>query len=390
MPKGRKENGSGTIGYFPGRSKPYRVQVTVNGQRKSGGYYATMDEASKALRKLTVDIDEHRYIESNNITVAEWLKIWLDEYCVDIKESTRIMYASYIRNHIAPGIGRVKLKALQPHHVQTLINHLTRAAHGSKPLSPKTVKNIHGCLSAALAQAVQSRYIRENPATGCKLPRRDDEASVEGIRPFDEKEIRILLSAIRESRFESVILIGLYTGLRLSEILGLQWERVNLKSGEIVIDRQLTMLRKKGDTRRIAPTKTRNKRTIIAPAAVLDIIQRQKDAQSQWNKENGDVWRNPDHLVFTDEVGNSLAHASVEHEFKRILSREGLEHHVFHDLRHTFAVEMLRAGTDIETIAKLLGHYDPGFTLRVYADSTPDMRRAAADRLQALIESRQE
>ena len=67
----------------------------------------------------------------------------------------------------------------------------------------------------------------------------------------------------------------------------------------------------------------------------------------------------------------------------------GLSGHVLHDLRHTFAVEMLRAGTDIETISKWLGHSDPGFTLRVYADFTSDMRRAAAERLETIINSRQ-
>ena len=68
--------------------------------------------------------------------------------------------------------------------------------------------------------------------------------------------------------------------------------------------------------------------------------------------------------------------------------RNNLKGHVIHDLRHTFAVELLRAGTDVETVSKWLGHYDPGFTLRVYADMTPDMRRAAADTLQAIIEKR--
>ena len=183
---------------------------------------------------------------------------------------------------------------------------------------------------------------------------------------------------------------ALNTGMRLSEILGLQWDRVDLTTGEIVIDRQLAILRKAGERRRITPTKTRNRRTIIAPPSVLSLLKEQKAAQLRWKIAAGAVWNNADNLVFTDETGNSLPHASIEHEFRKITDRVKLNSHRFHDLRHTFAVEMLRAGTDIETVSKWLGHFDPGFTLRVYADMTPDMRRAAADKLEAIIALRKQ
>lgn len=391
MPRGRKENHSGSISYLAGRAKPYRVQVTVHGIRKSGGYYATMEEASKALRALTVSIDEGKYVEPSRMTLVEWLQIWLTDYCVDIKTSTKIQYEAYVANHIAPALGRVKLANLQPHQVQSFVNRLQRSAHAGgkdKPLSPKTIKNVHGCLSSALKQAQQIRYIKDNPATGCKLPKRDDEASVDSIKPLSGEEIATLTEAIKGKPYELIYLFALNTGMRLSEILGLQWQRVNLKTGEIVIDRQLAVSRRAGDPRRITPTKTRNKRTIIAPRSVLALLERQQKMQLTWRLAAGPVWDNPDNLVFTDEIGTSISHSSIEHRFRTLADRAGLQGHVFHDLRHTFAVEMLRAGTDIETISKWLGHFDPGFTLRVYADVTPDMRQAAADRLEALIAAR--
>ncbi len=392
MPRKRNQNGSGTITYFPGRAKPYRVQVTVNGQRKSGGYYSSSDEASKALRALTVSIDENKYVEPSKMTISEWLKIWLNEYCIDIKSSTKVQYEAYIKNHIEPALGKVKLSALQPHQVQSFVNHLKgkKAASGDKKktLSPKTIKNIHGCLSSALKQAQQIRYIKENPATGCKLPKRDDESSIDTIKPFDEQEIKQFIAAIKGHRYEAIYIFALNSGMRLSEILGLQWNRINFKTGEIVIDRQLAISRHAGDPRRITPTKTRNKRTIIAPPSVLELLKYQKQMQSWYKVSAKSAWDNKDNLVFTDEIGNSISHSKIEHQFKSIAEKAGLSKHVFHDLRHTFAVDMLRAGTDIETVSKWLGHYDPGFTLRVYADMTPDMRRAAAARLQEIIESR--
>lgn len=157
-----------------------------------------------------------------------------------------------------------------------------------------------------------------------------------------------------------------------------------------MIDRQLALARRKGDPRRITATKTRNKRTLIAPRSLIDLLQTQQKQQKWWRLAAGSAWSNPDNLVFTDEIGNSISHYSIEHQFRRLADTAGLSKHRFHDLRHTFAVEMLRAGTDIETISKWLGHYDPRFTLSVYADMTPDMKQAAADRLQAIIENRKQ
>lgn len=126
----------------------------------------------------------------------------------------------------------------------------------------------------------------------------------------------------------------------------------------------------------------------IAPRSVLALLTAQRKRQSEWKLAAGSAFQNTDNLVFTDEIGDSLSHQSIEHEFRRMADRNNLKGHVIHDLRHTFAVELLRAGMDVETVSKWLGHYDPGFTLRVYANMTPGMRRAATDTLQAIIEKR--
>lgn len=396
----RKKNtrgawGSGTIRQR--KDGTWEARVTVGkdpgtGKQKQKSVYAkTQAEVQKKLKALQAEVDGNSYTEApKKMTVKTWMKTWLDEYCGDIKTSTKVLYQGYSDNHIVPGLGAVGLADLSPDLVQKFINKLSRATKTKKPLSPKTIKNIHGCLSAAMAQAVTLNYIKDNPASKCKLPKNDDEKAVETIKPFDSGEITAFTEAIKGSAYESIYLVALNTGMRLSEILGLQWNRINIDTGEIVIDRQLAILRKKGDVRRITPTKSRNKRTIIAPKAVLTILKAVQKQQAQWKLAAGEVWSNEDGLVFTNEIGGSVPHASIEHQFRRIANACGLSAHVFHDLRHTFAVEMIRAGVDIETVSKWLGHFDPGFTLRVYADMTPDMRQSAADKLQTIIENRRQ
>ena len=387
MAKGRASNGNGNVVYHKGRAKPYQVQYTLNGQRKSGGYFATSEDANKALRAVTSSIDSGTHIEPSQMTLSAWSDIWLKEYTTDTKSSTLAQYESYFRNHINPNLGKVKLSSLQPHDVQKLINHLQRASNGTKPLAYKTIKNVHGCLSTCLKQAVTLKYIRDNPATGCKLPRQDTDTKTD-MMPLDSEQIRAFQKAISGHKYERFFLFLLNTGVRLSEAIGLQWSKVDFKTGKIKIDAQMGTIRKKGESRTLTATKKRNIRVFIAPPSVIALLKLQQREQFQARLLAGQLWNSTDNLVFTTELGNSLPHRTIESAFESIIKTCGLEGHRIHDLRHTFAVEAIRAGVDYETISKHLGHADPGFTLRVYADVTDDMKKDAAEKLERLFSLR--
>ena len=203
-------------------------------------------------------------------------------------------------------------------------------------MSYKTRKNIHGCLSSALAKAVEIRYLRENPATGCAIPRSDEEVNNQVISPLNTAQINQFTQAIKGSRFERIYLIALYTGMRMSEIMGLQWDRVNLETGGVVVSKQLTMKRSKGSTRKLISTKTRKVRDFIMPETAVNVLRSQQKTQYEYRLKNGPEWNNEMNLVFTDEFGNSLPHASIEHEFKTIMQSINLPERRFHDLRHPY------------------------------------------------------
>ena len=133
MAKGRSSNGNGNIVTHKGRAKPYQVQYTLDGQRKSGGYFATMEEANRALRAITSGIDAGTHIEPSKMTLTAWSEIWLKEYTTDTKSSTLAQYESYFKNHINPILGKVKLADIQPHDVQKLINTFRGLPAGQSP-----------------------------------------------------------------------------------------------------------------------------------------------------------------------------------------------------------------------------------------------------------------
>lgn len=389
MSRKRSNNGSGTIVRHKGRAKEYQVVFSYDGKRKSGGYYKTRAEAAAVLRDLSVSVDKGEYVEPQKMSLSEWLQIWLDEYCCNIKDSTKVAYKGYIKNHINPALGHVSLYALQPHMIQRFVNRLEyQGKRKSKLLSYKTRKNIHGCLSAALERAVKIRYLKENPASGCMIPRNDEDVRAQIVSPLNTKQIIRFVSEIRGARFERIYLTALYTGLRLSEILGLQWDRVNLETGELLISKQLSMKREKGSQRKMVSPKSRKIRTIIIPKTAVDILRLQLTAQLQSRFRAGENWKNEFNLVFTDDYGDSIPHASIEHEFKKIVTRMNLPDRRFHDLRHTFATEAIRAGVDVETVSKALGHFSVGFTLDVYGHVTQEMKEEAARKLQMAIDKR--
>ena len=92
-------------------------------------------------------------------------------------------------------------------------------------------------------------------------------------------------------------------------------------------------------------------------------------------------------LVFTHKDGSHYSQPTIWKEFQDILAAAGLEHHRVHDLRHTFAVNSLRAGDDIKNLQENMGHYSAAFTLDRYGHVTDTMRRESANRMQAFIEN---
>ena len=286
-----------------------------------------------------------------------------------------------MHNHIVPALGAVRLCELQPHDVQRFINSLQR---GVKPLSPKTIKNIHGVLCKALSEACRVKYIPSNPASGSILPK----VNREEMHSFESDEIRAFMQAIHGSPSEDLFFFALNTGMRLSEILGLRWSRVDFQKGTIKVDAQLLIKRGKNTARELGTPKNGKSRSFIAAPAVIDCLRSVKRQQNEWRLRAGQAWDNPLDLVFTNEVGQSIPHATVEHRFSRILQKAGIENHRFHDLRHTFTDESIRAGVDAKTLSAMLGHSSVSFTLDVYAHYTTEMQADAAEKMQMRIAGR--
>ena len=126
---------------------------------------------------------------------------------------------------------------------------------------------------------------------------------------------------------------------------------------------------------------------IVAAGGVMDVLRKQKARQRRWAELAGDGWNNEDNLVFTTELGRYLSNQTVYLAFKKVVKALGMENVRFHDLRHTFAVNSLKAGDDIKTVQENLGHHTAAFTLDVYAHVTSGMKQESANRMEKYLQS---
>ncbi len=381
MPRGTSVNGSGMQPRKRADGRwECRYQTGVDlGTGKAilkSVYGKTAEECARKLRAAVAAIDAGTYFEPERMPLKQWLDIWLDEYCLDIKERTRNTYRSTIDTHIVPKLGAAPLCELEPHHVQRFIKSL---AAGKNALSPKTIKNVHGILHHALEKATQIRYIRDNPADSCNLPR------------IEKKEIGFLsgdalysfLKTIRGHKYERMFILAVFTGMRQGEILGLCWDAVDLQQGTIKVKQQLQLI--KGEYKLVA-TKNSKPRTITPPDYVMNALRAQQKAQLEQRLKAGQTWDNPEGFVFTDDKGLHIARNTLYMNYKRVLKDAGLPETLrFHDLRHSYAVFALENGDSVKEVQEALGHYSSSFTLDTYAHVSEEAMRESAARKDAAI-----
>ena len=184
---------------------------------------------------------------------------------------------------------------------------------------------------------------------------------------------RFIIQAKADGYFELFIL-ELCTGMRRGEIAALQWNDLNMQTGELHICRQVTVV--KGASYICAPKTKSSIRTVILPPDIVRILEKYKK-------------RINSRRMFPSPVKeDSPRHpSSVRAALERTLERAECKHLRFHDLRHTFATHALAGGVDAKTLSGLLRHFSAGFTLDTYKHITNDMQRGAAEKIGGFMES---
>lgn len=364
-----------TTGYDIGTGQ--QIQRSFSGK--------TQKEVMEKMNLALAEKAEGTYMAPSKLTVGEWLDTWQAEYLGGISVGSADLYKYFIKKYIKPNLEKATLSDLNNATIQQFCNKLSKpskkAGKTRSPLSPKTVKNIHGVLHSALEQAVDNGYIKKNPADKTKLPK----PSPKRKPPLEEKQILSFLEEIQGHIHEYLYSVALFSGMREGELLGLTWDNVQFSNNSVNVVQQRQRRKVTGGEYYIAEPKYGKYRTVYLAPSVMDMLRLQKNKQFELEKKLGAQWQKSD-FVFTTNRGGPLSNRSAYQCFKRIVARCGIPECRFHDLRHAYTIMALKAGDDPKTVQENLGHATAEFTLNVYAYVTRQMQQDSASRMEGYME----
>lgn len=378
----RRTNGEGSIYQLPnGR---WRVLVTVQSGGKSvrvSRKVATRADARAVLDKLRSEYSSGLNVEGGRMPLSTWLAEWLRDTIKPNKaantyESYRAAVSMHICGVNVPGnekkrdfdLGKVRVDKITPQAVKRWLAELMEHEVGAR-----TRENAFVVLQAALQTAVESNYLIRNPCEAVERPAYEpSEAS-----PFELLETKHLLRMVGGHKHEALYRIAIETGMRQGELFGLLWDNVDLKAKQLHVRQQATEV---GGKLVIGKPKTkRSIRTLDLTPASLDALIRLK-AQQLKAGEAG----NP--IVFPNQDGGYLRKGSFNRwSWKPLLIQAELGHRGFHQMRHTAATLMLKAGIPINVVSETLGHSSATVTLKIYAHVLGSMRQSATAAMAQLL-----
>jgi integrase len=183
-----------------------------------------------------------------------------------------------------------------------------------------------------MEDAMTAGHVNRNPAAGAKLPKSEQKE----MKFLSEDQVSQLLLAAQGDRYEALYHLAIATGLRQSEILGLQWSDLDLNRGILKVERQLKRSFKENDY--FAQTKTKNGRRVLKfGAATIEKLQENRVTQNLDKAIAGARWKE-NNLVFPSSIGTPLNQRNLFNRFLALLDKAGLPRIRFHDLRHTSSI----------------------------------------------------
>jgi integrase len=316
------------------------------------------------------------------MTVGDFLQRWLEDYVQhNCAAKTGDRYAEIVRNHVLPVIGCVKLRELKPAHIQELYSHAKRAGRkdGKGGLSGRTVHHVHRVLTNAFNTGVKWQLLAINPVKAATPPRPE---AKEMVALSQQQSLRVL-DLLENSPLRLPVFLGLTTGMRRGELLGLKWSDVDWNREVVSVRRALKQSRRGLELQ--SPKTARSARTIALPPIVMSVLRSHKVAQAEARMRVGKAYDDMG-LVLAGPDGAFTRPDSLSTNFAAFIRRHPeLPKIRFHDLRHTHASLLLQAGEHAKVVSERLGHTSVAFTLDTYGHLMPGMEEGAAAKLDGLF-----
>ncbi len=341
----------------------------LTGRDRRRWHPAVDEETARALAEA-LPTARTRSSASHGMTLARFMRTrWLPACDGRLRPTTSFRYRQMTERYVLPHVGRVPLRRLTIVHLERLYAELrTCGRQDGEPLAPKTVLNVHQVLRTALGDAERKGLVSRNVAGLMDPP-------CHGVAPeqrcWDDAELRAFLKVAADHRLGPALWLTAMTGMRRGEVLGLCWSDIDLEAERLSVQRSVTCT---GYQVHTTPTKTRTSRRAI------DLDQRTVGVLTEWRhrqaEELGGEGRSG--VVFTRANGQPVHPHVLSQTFDRVQVNAGLPRIRLHDLRHTHATILLKAGVPAKVVSERLGHANVAFTMSVYQHILPGMQADAA------------
>ena len=308
------------------------------------------------------------------MTYKNWLNEWLTHYIKpSSKQRTFEQYSKVAQIHILPYLGDIELTDLTPFVLQKFITELTTNGNKrtGKGLSPNFVKTILSVIQNSLKTAHLVGYLPEYSTNKIKRPK-IVEKQVECFTIQEQKKIEEAALSAKKDKYRGIVLC-LYTGLRIGELLALTWNDVDFEKSILSVTKTCHDGNENGEHIRIIDTpKTENSRRQIPLSKTL--VKMLKDMKKKSKCE----------FVIADGE-TSVFIRSYQRTFELLLKKLKLPHKGFHSLRHTFATRALECGMDVKSLSEILGHKNATITLNRYAHSLWEHKAEMMNKLSKML-----
>jgi len=300
---------------------------------------------------------------------SEWLETWLALYVKPVvKSKTYDRYQRIVLGKLIIALGEIEVEELTTIELQKCVVKLSQSGYAAN-----TVNGIVVVIKSSLKSAVVAGVIKQNPADGLIRPKRE-EKKVECFSISEQKKIENYILKNKLVRLYGVV-ITLYTGLRIGELLALKWSEVDFVKSGIYVVATCHDSWQDGKYIKISdnPKTETSKRVIPVSKPIIALLREMKK-----NRRNDFV------VSGRTEYGAEVR--SYQKTFEKLLKQLNIPHKGFHSLRHTFATRALECGMDIKTLSEILGHKNTSITLNRYVHSMDERKVQMMNKLGKLLQ----
>lgn len=362
----KRGNGRGSVRKLPSGNWQWRASVELpNGEiKRVAGTEKTKTEAERALSRAHTDASRGQFVVTDKTTLEEYLRAWHEVRKTHQAATYARSHESMMETHVFPALGKRRLSSITPRDLEAFYSNLKhqdqrRKSKLGQPLGDSMKRLIHAMLHQAFNEAVKHGELLRNPADVVR-PRYTREAA-QDVTPlaWTEEEADRFYEVARKDPRGTFFCFMLATGLRIGETLGLRWENVDLKTGEVFIRESLVSVN--GKAHRTTPKTARSRRDFRATGDALEILREQPAKAALDAEAQGKRYVSSD-AVFTNSIGGPILPDTVYTLMRRLCEEVGVPYRGTHVLRHSFVSIHGEHGTPVEVISAHVGHARPSFT----------------------------